>query len=141
MAVVQAFSAADKQPCLTNCLVEINGLKDQYARDGVVEVTIRNRAGRDLLIDVVAEGYTSGEWIEVTSSIQNPNKPFAKIVKAIPLQAAVTVDTSYDFARAFAAIRKQAPRMEIPSLLRLRVDVLVKGRKVQVVRSKPFRVG
>ena len=149
--------AASAKPgdCARNCLVTIEGLQDAYSSGSHADLKIRNQSKRNLDINVAIEGLEGGSWTEVVGSVSDPEHSFSKTLKLSPLKTAASLPINFSPCETPILIRtgdslgmsehpcsKPVSGASVPTLLRLRVDVLdrARGRFVQRVRSAEFRL-
>jgi hypothetical protein len=128
------------EPCNRNCLVTFEGLQSSYRRGDHAKVSIRNETKEQIDVVVAVEGQLGTGWAEVTSSVLEPERPMAKIVKGTFIQAGKAKIFSYDPWTALDAWVKAAPLAGRPTLFQLRVYVYSQRDFIQMAESKTFQL-
>lgn len=128
------------QECTRDCLVEIEGLQTQYRPHSQVKITLRNKSHELLLVNVAEEGYVNGQWVEIVASVTDPNHPFERMVKAIPLKTGSSYALSFNPWATVEGRTKAAPLDDKPTEFRLRISIHEKGKIAQQMTSASFRL-
>jgi hypothetical protein len=126
--------------CTQNCPVAIEGLQESYQRGEHLRVSVRNRTEKRIFVDVAVDGQDSRGWIQIMASVSEPNRPFADVVRAIPIPGGKARAFTYDPWTALDDAKAKGLLREEPRVLRLMVHVLPGGEFSQEVPSKTFRL-
>ncbi len=140
LGAVISLHAASTQPqeCTQDCLVKIDGLQQTYQRGAHVNISIQNQSKQKVLVIASVEGRTADGWSEVLASVADPNRPFAKLVKATPIKAGAAWTVAYDPWATLAMRSQLLPKAGKPTVLRLVVSVHKRQGLVQRITSEPF---
>jgi hypothetical protein len=151
-----SLSAHSKpQDCTQGCLIKIEGLQDTYWPGSRADLKIHNRSKQTLNVNVAVEGLESGSWVEVVGSVSDPKHSMSQILILSPIKAGaplaitfhpcetpIIVKTGDSLGVSDHPCAKPSAGVAMPTALRLRVDVHVKGQEgiSQRVRSQEFRL-
>jgi hypothetical protein len=143
------------QDCIQACLIEIEGLQDTYSPGSRVDVKIRNQSKHRLDVNVAVEGLESGSWMEVVGSVSDPQHALSKMLILSPIKTGASLALTFDpcetpiivktgdsLGMSYHPCAEPRAGADMPTLLRLRVDVHVTGQEgiTQRVRSHEFRL-
>ena len=150
-----AGTRANPQDCIKGCLIEIEGLRDTYSRGALVEVKIRNQSKQRLDVNVAVEGLEAGSWMEIVGSVSDPRHSLSKMLILSAIKTGASMALAFDPCETPIIIKigdslgmsdhpcaRPTTGAEMPTLLRLRVDVHIKSHEgiAQRVRSHEFRL-
>ena len=136
-------------------LITVEGLKETYASCQLVDFAVHNRSNEGIYVEVYAEEYDSGSWVEFGYAINDPTKRYSKMVVATHMEKGGILRLSFDrcFKPRFVKesrdvlerrLRQRDERAEkagAPTQERIRVDARFgsPGARVRRFWSKTFK--
>lgn len=153
-AGLSLHAAPKPQECMHECLVKIEGVQNDYSPQSHTNVSILNKSGHDLDINVALEGLEGGSWAEIAGSVSSPSQSFSKMLKLSPIKAGASLVLSFNpceipiLVKTGDSLSKsdhpciRSTGTGAPTSLRLRVDVYKRrqGTVAQRIRSREFHL-
>jgi hypothetical protein len=155
IAASHSSDPTSTQDCTHSCFIAVDGLHYTYSPGSAVDVTLHNQSKHDLAVNVAMEGFESGSWVEIVGSLSDHQHAFAKMVMLSPIKVGASLPLTFNLCKTQIITKagdslemvddlcaKPRAGVELPTSLRMRIDVFVKGKEglAQKVRSHEFKL-
>lgn len=138
------------EPCTTNCVVELEQPRGEYARGATIRLSVRNTSADTVNIVAVLDAFHEGEWRETPLTVSDKDHGF-KVVRLSPVKPGAAFLLAYPACATLKVVPKGAGGRDLlvpcpkdaPSPVQpFRVHVFVTGPRDlrQELVSSPYRV-